>query len=86
MNKRPKASAGPEDVIASVLRDVRREKGLSQESLASEAGLHRTHIGLVERGKRSPTVKTLLVIAGALGLSGSALFDRFADALQEVGE
>lgn len=48
------------------LRLLRESKGLSQEELAARAGLDRSYISLVERGRRSPTVNTLVKIADVL--------------------
>lgn len=39
---------------------------VSQEKLAEIAGVHRTYVGHLERGKGSPTLDTLVRIAGAL--------------------
>ena len=51
------------------LRTLRQEKGMSQEYLACIAGLHRTHISLLECGKRSPSLVTIEKIAFAFGIS-----------------
>lgn len=48
------------------IRKFRNERGLSQEELAFECGLHRTYISGVERGIRNPTVVVLERIAMAL--------------------
>ncbi len=52
--------------IAKILREVREQKGISQEALSFEAGLHRTYISQLERGLKAVTVKTLLKITDAL--------------------
>ena len=59
--------------FAAVLRTERLAKGLSQEDLAHEAGLHRTYVGLIERGLRNPTIPASHAIAGALGTTLSRL-------------
>ncbi len=59
-----------------VLREVRTEKGLSQEALADRAGLHRTYISQIERGLKSPSLKSLAQIANALGVPLSGLLRR----------
>ena len=46
---------------------ARRRLGLSQETLAIFAGLHRTEIGLLEQGKREPKLTTILKLLRALG-------------------
>lgn len=55
---------------------ARLEAGVTQEVLAGRAGLHRTYISLVERGKRSPTLDAVESIARALTLSASELLRR----------
>lgn len=50
----------------AILREARTEKGLSQEQLADEAGLHRTYISQIERGVKSPSLRSLEQITDAL--------------------
>jgi len=49
-----------------VLKRARLAKGLSQEDLAHAAGLHRTYVGLIERGLRRPTMEAGHALAQAL--------------------
>jgi transcriptional regulator with XRE-family HTH domain len=58
--------------LASNLRRHRRKAGLTQERLAEVCDLHRTAIGLLERGKRSPLLETLVILARGLELSSPA--------------
>jgi transcriptional regulator with XRE-family HTH domain len=58
------------------LADVRRDRGLTQEALSEETGVHRNYIGGIERGERSPTVETIAVLADALDVSLGELFSR----------
>lgn len=53
---------------------VNRERcGLSQEALASKAGLHRTYVSSVERGQRNLALINIVEISNALGISASQL-------------
>lgn len=56
-------------VLAENIKAYRREKGLSQEELAEQCGLHRTYIGSVERYERNVTLSTLEVLALTLGVT-----------------
>lgn len=55
------------------IRQVRKEKGMSQESLALAADLDRSYVGGVERGERNIAVINLKKIAEALNVSLSEL-------------
>jgi transcriptional regulator with XRE-family HTH domain len=57
------------------VRELREAKGLSQEAFAEECRLDRTYISGVERGKRNIGIQNVRVIAKALGISLSSLFD-----------
>lgn len=51
----------------------RREKGLSQESLAEKADLDRTYLSDIERGVRNPGIRNVILIAEAMGITASDL-------------
>ena len=48
------------------VREIRKEKGLSQEELAHKADLHRTYIGMIERAEKNITLINIDKIAKAL--------------------
>ena len=60
------------------VRETRLAEGLSQETLAEKAGLHRTYIGTVERGERNPSLVNLVRIADALAVDLSTLTERLS--------
>ncbi len=53
----------------------RRRAGLSQEELGSRASLHRTEIGMLERGDRLARVDTLVKLAAAMAIPPSELLE-----------
>ncbi|MGC1853185.1 MAG: helix-turn-helix transcriptional regulator [Solirubrobacterales bacterium] len=57
------------------LRRCRRRAGLSQEELGMRSSLHRTEIGLLERGARVPRIDTLIKISSALVIPPSELIE-----------
>ena len=58
-----------ENAFATVLRDLRTQKKVSQENLAFLSGLDRTYISLLERAKRQPTLTSLFSISKALDMT-----------------
>lgn len=66
------------DHFGKNLRRCRRRAGLSQEALGREAKLHRTEIGLLERGERIPRIDTLLKLSGGLELGPEQLLTGIA--------
>jgi transcriptional regulator with XRE-family HTH domain len=54
--------------FATVLKKHRMTKSISQERLAEMADIHPTHVGLIERSLRNPSLKVSKAIADALGL------------------
>jgi transcriptional regulator with XRE-family HTH domain len=69
MAERSAAHAG----FGRAIRDFRRVRGVSQEQLGYDSGLHRTYIGGIERGERNPSLQNILRIADALEVSPSQL-------------
>ena len=61
-------------VFSNNLRKYRSASGLSQEAFANKAGLHRTYISALERGKRSIALDNIEKIANALGIDACLLF------------
>ncbi len=53
----------------------RKQVGLSQEQLGFEAGMHRTAIGLLERGARVPRIDTLIKLATVLDIDPRDLLE-----------
>jgi len=62
-------------IIAKNITRIRKEKGITQEALAYQAGLNRAYIGYIERGERKPTVETLDKIAKALKIPVSLILN-----------
>lgn len=61
--------------FGEVVRRLRSEQGFSQESFAYRCGLHRTYVGIIERGEKAVTIVTAEKIAGALGMTLAGLFE-----------
>ena len=61
------------------VRQLRNDRGWSQESLADRAQLHRTYIGAVERGEQNISLENIERLAVTLGVSLAELFAPFTD-------
>ncbi|HET9391151.1 MAG TPA: helix-turn-helix transcriptional regulator [Steroidobacteraceae bacterium] len=67
-----------------VLRETRRQKGLSQEDLAGAGEFDRTYPSLLERGMRTPTLTVIFQLAEVLEVSPAALVTRTLDELSRL--
>ncbi|HSX05094.1 MAG TPA: helix-turn-helix domain-containing protein [Candidatus Saccharimonadales bacterium] len=56
------------------IADARKRSGMSQERLAAESAIDRSHLGFIEQGRRKPTVATLYKITKVLGLTLEQMF------------
>ena len=62
--------------LGSAIRSLRKASGTSQEKLAHQAEIDRSHMGKIERGERNVTAINLFRIADALGVESSAIFTK----------
>jgi len=60
--------------LGCVIKQLRIQRGLTQEHLAEKASLHRTYLSDIERGARNPSLETLVRLATALQTSLEEIF------------
>jgi len=63
----------PAEAFGHILKKTRKESGLSQEQLAFQSGLDRTFISLLERGKRQPSLTSILEVSEHLNTPADKL-------------
>lgn len=68
--------SGPAKALGQAVREIRMEHKISQEQLAFDSGFDRTYISLVERGVRSPTIRSLVRLADVLKVRPSEIMAR----------
>jgi transcriptional regulator with XRE-family HTH domain len=73
----------PAQSFGLVLRELRNERGLSQEQLGLASGLDRTFISQLERGIKQPSLTTLISLSGQLGIDAPTLLKLTMDRLDE---
>jgi transcriptional regulator with XRE-family HTH domain len=64
------------EAFGKAVRELRAERGLSQEDAALASGIDRAYFGHVERATKGPTLKTIWKIADALDVPPSELLRR----------
>lgn len=65
------------------IKQLRVERGISQEELSYLAEVHTSYVSKLERGTKSPTLGVILKIAKALDVSGAGLMARLEQAMLE---
>ena len=68
------------------IRELRTERGYSQEAFADKCGVHRTFMGTIERGESNLSFQNVHKVATTLGISLSALFKDIEQAAQALAE
>lgn len=58
------------------VREIRKSRGLSQESMAALSGIDRSYMGHIERGEKNITLTKIYQISDALGIEVADLFPR----------
>ncbi len=71
------------------IQQLRKEKGLTQENLSLESDISRSHIAMIEAGKRDVTISSMFKISRALGVTLADVFsfddlDKFKFDIEEL--
>ncbi|PJF27811.1 MAG: XRE family transcriptional regulator, partial [Phototrophicales bacterium] len=61
-------------IFGKIIAFLRKNRGWSQEDLASRANLHRTYIGSIERGEQNISLKNIIRLTEAFDISLADLF------------
>ncbi|WP_110206557.1 helix-turn-helix domain-containing protein [Nocardioides daejeonensis] len=69
MTKANEADLALQRQVGERIREIRTAKGISQEKLAQEIGLHRTYVGSLERGERNPSLQVISRLARLLDVT-----------------
>ena len=69
--------------FGNVIGQLRSEMGLSQEKLSGLAGISRSHLAMIENGRRTVRLDTLWKISEALGIRPSILVGMIEKELQQ---
>ena len=71
-------------IIGQTIRELRKQRSLSQEVLSGLAGMYKSHLGRIERGKKKPNLDSLCKIAVALNMRPYQLLKEIEDNMESV--
>ncbi len=72
------------EAIGQTIRVLRKEKGISQDVLSGLAGIARTHLTMIEKGKKQANFETIWKIALALDIRPSELVAKIEKTTEEM--
>ncbi len=64
------------EIVATNLRQLRHDRGISQEDLADRAGINRNYVGMLEREQHAATVDMLEKLAAVFDIDPAEFFRR----------
>lgn len=73
------------EAFGRVLRELRKEAGLTQEALGFEAGMQRNFISLMELGQKQPTITSIIRLAKALDRPAAEIVAKVEDEMGQSG-
>jgi len=62
--------------FGKIIKGLRQEKKISQEELGFRANLHRTYIGMIERGEKNITLENIEKLSKGLDVSMKLIFEK----------
>ena len=62
--------------FGKIIKELRKEKEISQEELGFRSNLHRTYIGMIERGEKNITLENIEKISKGLDVSMKLIFEK----------
>lgn len=72
------------EAFGALVLALRSTADASQEEIADSASIDRSYLSLLENGKRSPTLNTIVDLAGALEITAPDFLRRLATALERA--
>ena len=71
------------DALGPVLRQMRQERGLTQERLSEVLGVAAPYVSMLESGHKYPNLEMLFKISEALGIRPGAMLDAMEERLRK---
>lgn len=73
MPDKPRLQSALKEPFGKVVRQLRKDRGISQEALSFESGMDRSYLSEIERGLFAPSLGAIEALADALGVRPSEL-------------